>query len=67
VNQEVEASADGEAELAFREQEFSEGVCIGQSKDGASQAAPGSTDADGSNFFEVLRVLVKGEKTTEGE
>jgi len=67
VNEEVKATSDGKAELAFGEEKCSEGIGIHLGKDGASEAAPDSADADGAEFVRVVGVFVEGEESTKGQ
>jgi hypothetical protein len=67
VNEKIKASADGETELSFGEEEFGKGVGIGDGENGARKAAPGSANADGAEFVEVVLVFMKGKKAAKGK
>jgi hypothetical protein len=64
VDEEIKASADGQAKLAGRKQVFCKGVRVDEGKDGAGKTAPGSANADGAEFVKVGRILVKSKKAT---
>jgi hypothetical protein len=74
MDQEIEASFDGEAKLSFREEDFCKSVGIGaDGQDGAcKQATPGGTNADGAEFVKVGlifegRARTKWQKVTGSE
>jgi hypothetical protein len=58
VDEEVEATADGETKLALGEEKFSKGVSVELSEDAAGETAPGSTDTNGAEFIKVSCVFV---------
>jgi hypothetical protein len=67
VGHEVNASADGNTELSEWEEEGGKVIGKDCGNGGASDATPGSSDADGAEFGKVIRIFMKCKDAAGGE